>query len=404
MSPTAESNRTDTLAAISPPASLHIQVQSVDIGEPSDPPGREASEMYIPSLDGIRALAFLFVFIAHAGLDRLVPGGFGVTVFFFLSGYLITSILRLEALRTQTISLGQFYLRRAFRILPPMYVALAVAYLLGRTGILREPGNLFGLLSASLYFYNYANLLHVGAILPSGSGVLWSLMIEEHFYFIFPLVYLLFVRSKTSARRQVMVLLGFCLVALLWRSYLVYYVGVPLTTLPRWTYNASDARFDAIIFGCLLAIRNNAWFGDRSPLLRRFSGMFASLGIILILASLLLREPHYRETLRYSLQSISLYPIFYYCISSSHQWQVRWLEWKPLRWLGWVSYSMYLVHFIPLGIGQECLPSHPVFVAIISFAVALSYSWAVRVIVEQPSRRWRRRLQRRHARSAVESA
>jgi len=356
--------------------------------------------MYIPSLDGIRALAFLLVFIAHAGLDNIVPGGFGVTIFFFLSGYLITSILRLEASRTHRISLRQFYLRRAFRILPPMYLALAMAYLLGHAGLLQETGNVFGLLAASFYFYNYADLLHVHAILPSGTGVLWSLMVEEHFYFAFPLAYLLFVRGKTPVRNQVIVLLGFCFAALLWRFSLVYLVRTPLTTLPRWTYSASDARFDSILLGCILAIRDNAWFGDRSTLLRRFRGIFASFGIILILASLIFREPHFRETVRYTLQSISLYPIFFYCTSTSHQWQVHWLEWKPLRWLGLVSYSMYLVHLIPLSIGRQWFPSHLILVAMFSFAISLAYSWAIRVLVEQPSRRWRHYLEMKLARPA----
>src|ERR1700733_3673943 len=75
--------------------------------------------LHIPSLDGLRTLSFLIVFTAHAGLDRIVPGGFGVTVFFFLSGYLITTLMRVEAETSGHVSLKHFYLRRALRILPP---------------------------------------------------------------------------------------------------------------------------------------------------------------------------------------------------------------------------------------------------------------------------------------------
>src|SRR5215467_9759259 len=86
---------------------------------------------YIPSLDGLRGIALLLVFIAHAGLDKVVPGGFGVTVFFFLSGYLITSLLRLEAdHKSGHISLADFYLRRVFRIWPLMYITVGIAYVL----------------------------------------------------------------------------------------------------------------------------------------------------------------------------------------------------------------------------------------------------------------------------------
>src|ERR1035437_2476408 len=126
-------------------------------------------------------------------------------------------------------------------------MALAMAYILGHAGILQETGNALGVLAASFYFYNYADLLHAHAILPSGTGILWSLMVEEHFYFAFPLAYLCFVRSVTPVRKQVMVLCGFCFAALLWRLSLVYLVGIPLTTLARWTYSASDARFDSIL-------------------------------------------------------------------------------------------------------------------------------------------------------------
>src|SRR5665213_2686933 len=80
----------------------------------------------IPSLDGIRAISFLLVFIAHAGLDKWVPGGFGVTVFFFLSGFLITTLMRQEYLTSGDVNLRHFYLRRVLRIWPPFYIVLAV--------------------------------------------------------------------------------------------------------------------------------------------------------------------------------------------------------------------------------------------------------------------------------------
>jgi peptidoglycan/LPS O-acetylase OafA/YrhL len=349
----------------------------------------QQKEFYIPCLDGLRAMAFLLVFFAHAGLDNIVPGGFGITMFFFLSGYLITTILRVEAAKTEDISLANFYLRRAFRILPPMYVTLALAFALGAAGVLHDKGNLFGLTAATFYFFNYADLLHLHAILPTGTNVLWSLMVEEHFYLIFPVAYLAFIRKRISAARQTSILLGFCMAALVWRVCLVYIFHTPLETLPRWTYSASDARFDAILFGCILAIRDNPWFDDSSVLLRRMKGPLASGGLFIIFLTLIIREPHFRETLRYTLQSVALYPVFYYCVSSSNQWQTRWLEWKPLRYLGWVSFAMYLIHLLPLEAGFERYPSHPVLVTVASFGLALLYAWLIRTYVERPSRRWR---------------
>lgn len=376
--------------------SFHEDVQGLlERGRKTGKP--PSKELYIPVLDGIRGIAFLLVYVAHAGLYNIIPGGLGVTVFFFLSGYLITTLLRAEVLRTETLSLKGFYLRRAFRILPPMYVTLAIAYAIGATGLLPLAGNLLGFVSVSAYFFNYADLLHKNVILPSGTGVLWSLMVEEHFYLIFPCLYLFFVHRKFSVKKQVNILLAFCTLALIWRVVLVYvfHTSTVSTVYPRWTYSGSEARFDAILIGCILALRNNYSLGDSSPRLGRFKGSFAIAGLAVILASFLVREPHFRETFRYSLQSLALYPIFYYCVASASQWQTSWLSWKPLRFLGWVSYSMYLFHYVVLEIALRFYPTHRVLVGVGSFCVALLYSWLMRIWIELPSKHWRTSLESR---------
>src|SRR5229473_790790 len=98
--------------------------------------GKQA--LTVPSLDGLRAFSFLLVFVAHAGLEGIVPGGFGVTVFFFLSGYLITTLMRQEFERYGDVSLKHFYLRRVLRILPPFYLVLIAATAASAGAALRE--------------------------------------------------------------------------------------------------------------------------------------------------------------------------------------------------------------------------------------------------------------------------
>src|SRR6187431_2198154 len=93
--------------------------------------------LYIPSLDGLRALSILIVFLSHAGLSHVIPGPFGVAIFFFLSGYLITTLMRQERERTGSVNLWHFYLRRTLRIFPPLYLILAFTWLLVATGLLR---------------------------------------------------------------------------------------------------------------------------------------------------------------------------------------------------------------------------------------------------------------------------
>ena len=107
---------------------------------------------HIPSLDGIRAVSFLLVFAAHTGLGRFVPGELGVTIFFFLSGYLITTLMRSEFERTSSVDLMYFWLRRALRILPPFYLVVLAATLVAL--ILYPPGTVHGpSMAAELLFY-----------------------------------------------------------------------------------------------------------------------------------------------------------------------------------------------------------------------------------------------------------
>src|SRR4051812_21902383 len=88
---------------------------------------RTSGPAWIPSLDGIRGVSFLIVFASHAGLGHIVPGAFGVTVFFFLSGFLIPTLMLREEAVPGRIGLGGFYPRGVFRIFPPMYLVLGIA-------------------------------------------------------------------------------------------------------------------------------------------------------------------------------------------------------------------------------------------------------------------------------------
>src|SRR5580704_13015777 len=105
----------------------------------SRPTAQPHQSFHIPSLDGLRAVAFFIVFSAHAGMAFVVPGGFGVTVFFFLSGFLITTLMRVEVERTARVNLKNFYLRRALRILPPFYLVLFLATGIAASGFISSP-------------------------------------------------------------------------------------------------------------------------------------------------------------------------------------------------------------------------------------------------------------------------
>ena len=168
------------------------------------------------------------VFLSHAGV-RAIPGGFGVTVFFFLSGYLITTLLRLEANKSNRINIRSFYLRRALRILPPLYLSLALAVSLHLSGVLPFPITGEALLFQILHVTNYWTIFHSLDGMARGTNVLWSLAVEEHFYLIFPLFYVA-IRAFMSTTWQTVTLVAVCAASLLWRIVLVSHLGPPADT------------------------------------------------------------------------------------------------------------------------------------------------------------------------------
>ena len=353
------------------------------------------SSNYIPGLDGIRAIAFLMVFGAHALLNfsYYIPATLGVTIFFFLSGYLITTLLRREFAATENIALGNFYLRRVLRIFVPLYLVYATA-VFGAHYLHLFPGNLFGFTSVYLYFHNYTIALRAHAFTAPGMELVWSLSVEEHFYLLFPLVYLAMLQRRLSARTQSRWLVAFCVLELLWRTLLT----MVIKPAGPWTYVATDARLDSILWGSVLAIRNNPVFEeDRSILPKGRELVCAALALVVLVATLVPRSDLYRGTLRYTLQPLALYAIFSYVMANSASPFARWLEWKPLRYIGWTSYVLYLSHDFILYAIEPPLAAHPIMVAVLGFCLALVFATLMRYTVELPLQRLRSRLARRAA-------
>jgi peptidoglycan/LPS O-acetylase OafA/YrhL len=110
-----------------------------------------------------------------------------------------------------------------------------------------------------------------------------------------------------------------------------------------------------------------------------------------VLLSLVWREPHFRETLRYTIQGIAMVPIFYYVVSAPESWLGRTLAWQPLRWLGWVSYTMYLCHFMVLDLMHDYLGWNWWLVGVLALAVAGAFAELVRQGIEKPLRQLKRR-------------
>jgi peptidoglycan/LPS O-acetylase OafA/YrhL len=345
---------------------------------------------HIPSLDGIRTISFAIVFAAHAGLYFVVPGGFGVTVFFFLSGFLITTLLRQEFDAAGTVSLRKFYIRRAFRILPPFYLVLLSASLLTELGVLS--GELSGpaVLSQALHYANYRIVFHGYSGFALGTAVYWSLAVEEHFYLLFPLLFLTLRKAKVSPRGQALSLLALCALALAWRCVLVYRFH---SILDR-TYMASDTRFDSILFGCALAVYGNPMLDEPRGSDRLWKFVLLPLGLLGLLASFAIRNGGFRETFRYSLQGIALVPVFV-CAMRFPTWGLmRVLNYRPIAFIGVLSYSLYLMHQVVLFAIKPTLEPRlgTLATALIGLLISLLLARLVHYSIERPFARLRRRF------------
>ena len=211
----------------------------------------QASHGRVAAIDGLRGLAILSVVLAHcfgipgfpfpASILSNALGNLGVRLFFVLSGFLITSLLLSEEMRSGTISLSGFYLRRSFRIFPAFYVYLGIVAFLAALGIIQLSRHSF--LTAAVYLSNY---------IPYYSAEhevrhFWSLAVEEQFYLLWPLLFLL-LRSKRKT-----LLLSVLVVLPVWRILIYSHTA--------WGFAETiDRRFDAVAdtlaTGCLLAVLN----------------------------------------------------------------------------------------------------------------------------------------------------
>ena len=357
---------------------------------------------HIPSLDGMRAMAIVIVFLSHAGLSHVVPGLFGVTIFFFLSGYLITTLLRMECERHGSANLRQFFLRRTLRIMPPFYLVLAVIALLTATGILT--GGFHGqALSAQAFFA--ANYWEIGGgVQPPGTEVLWSLAVEEHFYLIFPFFYLGMRRVLPDRRHQFALLMTLCAAVLAWRMLLVHQLSaIDLQSgsahHPR-TCHATDTRLDGLLFGCALAVWGNPALDVTRVRRSHWLWLMLPSCIAVLLATFVIRNVPFRETWRYTLQGLALMPIFITVIRHADALPLRFLNWRWVSRLGVLSYAFYLTHTLLLEVMEHWLSapagmSHVQLMLLrgtAAFALTLAASWMMHCWVEKPFLRLRRRL------------
>jgi len=357
-------------------------------GQPASVP--PASERYIGELDGVRAVAVGIVVCAHYHLIPYIPGGFGVTLFFFLSGYLITTLFYAEYKSTHDVSIPRFYLRRWLRLTPPLIISIVLGnifYHQTRYSVGSDPVPIGTTLAALFYYMNYYALffdLDPDKMTPF--GINWSLAIEEHFYLIWPLIIRKNIRKSDSL---FLIVLGLCLTVLLWRMIARFDLHLSVA----YTYLATDCRIDSILYGALLRILfETRWAGAA---VRVLSSRTCQISAILVLfASFIIRDDDFRETIRYSLHGLVLMPLFTLVLVGDPKSLLRRaLSNAPMVLIGRLSYSIYLFHLMartpaeayfgtPFGIGPT----------LFGLALTGALAYTIFILVERPLARLRHRF------------
>lgn len=303
---------------------------------------------YIPALDGIRAFAVMLVIVAHSGFEHLLPAGFGVTVFFFISGFLITRLLLAENDKTDTVDIKNFYIRRFIRLIPALYFMLIIV--LGLQIIMSTPLKVWENIAAFTYTMNYREVYmeFVGIQRAGPFGHLWSLAVEEHFYLLFPLLVYAFRKKQTTL---IKICLFLCAAIFVWRGFNHYILEFPT----HYNYVATDARMDSILYGCLFSLilnQKSYW-----PTIKRFIGFVPLiLSVLVLLFCFVYRDIGFRQTARYSLQgmAIGVGVLNLYFLGAMKP-LIRLLETAPLKWTGKVSYGLYLWHIPAMYIADQYL-------------------------------------------------
>ena len=355
-----------------------------------------AKSRYVPALDGLRALAVLAVIAYHMKMNWAPGGLLGVTMFFVLSGYLITGLLLTEFDSTQTISLPNFWLRRVRRIIPAVvFAVLGTAFLctIFDHALLTKmrPD-----VAPTLFFFNnwwqiFHNVSYFEALgEPSPLTHYWSLAIEEQFYLIWPVALLLCLKAgvkRSTIQKGVIVLIVL--------SALAMALMFSPTTDPSRVYYGTDTRAFSLLIGALLAFiwpyqrlteKSGAKMSSMGRIVFDVIGAVGLVGLIIMIAVTNGFAPFiYRGGLVLcSLLTAVVIAIIVHPVSLVG----KLFSLPPFVWIGKLSYSMYLWHYpiILLMTPNNLVGEAPWWLRLLQLVVVIGVSAFSYYLVENPIR------------------
>lgn len=357
----------------------------------------------IPSLDGIRGLAVLAVVAFHVGAPWATGGFLGVSVFFTLSGFLITRLLLDDADRHRLVDLGRFWARRARRLLPAMLATVVLVLVLQPLALHLDPSVLrVDVLGALGYVANwrfllagssYVDLFH----LPSPFLHFWSLAIEEQFYVLFPpVVWLVVRRARDRASGDARARARGDVRGRLRPVVVVGIIGSVAVTLALASAGLTDAvyfslptRAAELLVGALLA---TTWWSWRLPE-RRAGWSLTLIGVGALVAIAALVATTTRASTWVTDGGLPVFAVLsaavVACALPAGPLR-RALSAMPLRALGWISYGVYLYHWpVILWLTPARTGMSGTALALVQVGVTLALAVPSYVLLEQPIRHGR---------------
>jgi len=342
----------------------------------------------IPSLDGLRAISIVMVLASHAAVSvpslakhplllyTVFNGNRGVSVFFVISGFLITSLLLKEEEWIGKISLKNFYIRRIFRILPPFWTFVAVVALLWKLGTIQTS---WSQLAVALTF--------VRDYIPGDwwTGHSWSLSVEEQFYLLWPATLVLI-----GKRKSLWIAFGLILAAPGIRVLSHLFVTGKAGPIENYMFHM---RMDSLMFGCVMAlVQKSPAFERLEKRLLSWPGMFGALSFFLFVSGYLNQrfQAYYMYPFGYTLEGLAISYLLLYFVRKPKSIGGAILNSRLLLHIGLISYSLYLWQqlFLTDLLRASILGKFPLNLIFALGAAELSWTF-----VELPALRLRRRFE-----------
>jgi peptidoglycan/LPS O-acetylase OafA/YrhL len=324
---------------------------------------RSTAHHRVPALDGLRGLAVLMVVVSHiSSYHAELLGPAGVSIFFILSGYLITSLLLTEQDRWGKVSMSAFYARRALRLFPALLLVVVLTpLLLWSVDDPRLHSIATGLATSLFYVQDFASATAHFGVLPHA----WSLSVEEQFYLIWPFVLgLILLRTRGDHRRIARIALVATAVAAIWHVLATVLVSYD------WTYYAPDTNAVFLLAGCALATSLRAY--PKLGVSRTVAAIALVAVCVLPLAFTRIPTADWRES------TLLMFPVALaggLLILGAPKLGV--LNQPVLRWFGKISYSLYLWNYILISLepnGRELTGKERGLAALAAIVVAAA-SW-----------------------------